>query len=143
MTGEITPPCAVAVASLRTWPSSITRCAASRQPAVGLLAATGTGLTRAGDDKLTNTIKDTMAYVTVSPPVLLGARENLNELPLAGERGGEPFEHRVDGVGKLAQFIAAGPAGRSPLAQTIGRSHGIRQSGCETPGRPVACRPGR
>jgi hypothetical protein len=40
----------------------------------GLLAATRTGLTPASDDELTNT-KNTMNYVTVSPPVLLGARK--------------------------------------------------------------------
>jgi hypothetical protein len=33
-----------------------------------------------GDDELTNTRKDTMAYVTVPPPVLLGARNGLNVL---------------------------------------------------------------
>jgi len=45
----------------------------------GLLAATRTGLTPAGDDELTNT-KNTMNYVTVSPPILLGAREHFSEI---------------------------------------------------------------
>ena len=45
----------------------------------GLLAATRAGLAPASDDELTNTRKDTMAYVTVSPPVLLGARKWLTD----------------------------------------------------------------
>jgi len=44
----------------------------------GLLAATRTGLPPAGDDELTNT-KNTTTYVTVSPPVLLGARKRLSD----------------------------------------------------------------
>jgi hypothetical protein len=44
----------------------------------GLLAATRTGLSPAGDDELTNTGKDTMAYVRVSLPVLLGTRKRLS-----------------------------------------------------------------
>jgi hypothetical protein len=42
----------------------------------GILAATRTGLTPAGDDELTNTT-NTMNYVTASSPVLLGARKRL------------------------------------------------------------------
>ena len=46
-------------------------------PHTGLLtlAATRTGLPPASDDELTNT-KNTMAYVTVPPPALLGARKD-------------------------------------------------------------------
>ena len=44
----------------------------------GLLAATRTGLPPAGDDELTNTKKTPWHYVTVSPPVLLGARKRLS-----------------------------------------------------------------
>jgi hypothetical protein len=49
----------------------------------GLLAATRTGLSPAGDDELTNTKKH-HGYVTVSPPVLLGARKTLTVPPSSG-----------------------------------------------------------
>jgi hypothetical protein len=52
----------------------------------GLLAATRTGLTPAGDDELTNTKNHHGGYVTVLPPVLLGARKievNLTDYDLA------------------------------------------------------------
>ncbi len=55
----------------RTFPSD----AASLLP--GLLAATRTGLPPAGDDELFE--QQEHRYVTVSPPVLLGARENLTQ----------------------------------------------------------------
>src|SRR5216684_9375612 len=42
----------------------------------GLLAATRTGLTPAGDDELTNS--KIRCYLTASPPILLGARIQLN-----------------------------------------------------------------
>jgi hypothetical protein len=45
----------------------------------GLLAATRTGLPPAGDDELTNTKINRGLYITVSPPVLLGARKILSE----------------------------------------------------------------
>src|SRR6185437_9982407 len=48
-----------------------------RRPAILSGLRQRTGLTPAGDDELTNT-KNTMNYVTVSPPVLLGARKKLS-----------------------------------------------------------------
>src|SRR5437764_1688311 len=59
----------------------------------GLLAATRTGLPPAGDDELTNT-KNTMNYITVSPPVLLGARKRRIELrPGPGQDAGAGMLH--------------------------------------------------
>ena len=67
---SVAPPERASDAGLR--PGPFPGQAASLLP--GLLAATRTGLTPASDDELTNT-KNTMNYVTVSPPVLLGARK--------------------------------------------------------------------
>src|SRR6266700_5967011 len=68
----VAPPYRASDAGLR--PGPFPDRAASLLP--GLLAATRTGLTPAGDDELTNS--KIRCYVTASPPALLGARKGLS-----------------------------------------------------------------
>ena len=75
-TASSLPPKGASDAGLR--PGPFPDRAASLLP--GLLAATRTGLPPAGDDELTNSKIHHDGYVTASPPVLLGARENLNDV---------------------------------------------------------------